>query len=212
MSELGRNDPCPCGSGKKYKLCCIGKRIKKAADGHAEVAGGAGIVFWVLLFLIVGTPIALLIGGGGDSADETGVVEMRAGQSYDLELEYSRRDAKFVGGLRLDCQPPVADDMFERAVDAAAASDAAILFVGLNDVAAASLNEETLSDVRSRVLAELAAIAAWPDGAPELVEFNRRVRNRIVETRRELSKLVNSPPRFGFRGTGSSWMRHLEQR
>jgi len=22
---VGRNDPCPCGSGKKYKRCCIGK-------------------------------------------------------------------------------------------------------------------------------------------------------------------------------------------
>jgi len=21
----GRNDPCPCGSGKKYKKCCMGK-------------------------------------------------------------------------------------------------------------------------------------------------------------------------------------------
>ena len=21
-SKLGRNDPCPCGSGKKYKKCC----------------------------------------------------------------------------------------------------------------------------------------------------------------------------------------------
>ncbi len=21
-SRVGRNDPCPCGSGKKYKLCC----------------------------------------------------------------------------------------------------------------------------------------------------------------------------------------------
>lgn len=21
-SKVGRNDPCPCGSGKKYKLCC----------------------------------------------------------------------------------------------------------------------------------------------------------------------------------------------
>ena len=21
--KLGRNDPCPCGSGKKYKLCCL---------------------------------------------------------------------------------------------------------------------------------------------------------------------------------------------
>ena len=23
--EIGRNDPCPCGSGKKYKHCCLGK-------------------------------------------------------------------------------------------------------------------------------------------------------------------------------------------
>jgi SEC-C motif len=21
--KLGRNDPCPCGSGKKYKHCCL---------------------------------------------------------------------------------------------------------------------------------------------------------------------------------------------
>ena len=23
--KVGRNDPCPCGSGKKYKKCCVGK-------------------------------------------------------------------------------------------------------------------------------------------------------------------------------------------
>lgn len=23
--RIGRNDPCPCGSGKKYKKCCAGK-------------------------------------------------------------------------------------------------------------------------------------------------------------------------------------------
>jgi len=23
--KVGRNDPCPCGSGKKYKKCCLGK-------------------------------------------------------------------------------------------------------------------------------------------------------------------------------------------
>jgi len=23
MSKQGRNDPCPCGSGKKYKRCCL---------------------------------------------------------------------------------------------------------------------------------------------------------------------------------------------
>ena len=24
--EVGRNDPCPCGSGKKYKQCCMKKK------------------------------------------------------------------------------------------------------------------------------------------------------------------------------------------
>jgi uncharacterized protein YecA (UPF0149 family) len=23
LLEIGRNDPCPCGSGKKYKKCCL---------------------------------------------------------------------------------------------------------------------------------------------------------------------------------------------
>jgi preprotein translocase subunit SecA len=27
--EPGRNDPCPCGSGKKYKHCCLKKKRKK---------------------------------------------------------------------------------------------------------------------------------------------------------------------------------------
>ena len=27
-TKIGRNDPCPCGSGKKYKLCCLGSRPK----------------------------------------------------------------------------------------------------------------------------------------------------------------------------------------
>ncbi len=26
--KIGRNDPCPCGSGKKYKKCCITKAIE----------------------------------------------------------------------------------------------------------------------------------------------------------------------------------------
>ncbi len=27
-SKIGRNDPCPCGSGKKYKRCCGGATIQ----------------------------------------------------------------------------------------------------------------------------------------------------------------------------------------
>jgi len=26
--KIGRNEPCPCGSGKKYKKCCLGKQIE----------------------------------------------------------------------------------------------------------------------------------------------------------------------------------------
>jgi len=25
--KIGRNDPCPCGSGKKYKKCCMNKKV-----------------------------------------------------------------------------------------------------------------------------------------------------------------------------------------
>jgi methionyl aminopeptidase len=30
--KIGRNDPCPCGSGLKYKRCCLGKNGKDALD------------------------------------------------------------------------------------------------------------------------------------------------------------------------------------
>jgi uncharacterized protein len=30
LRHVGRNDPCPCGSGKKYKKCCLGKETETA--------------------------------------------------------------------------------------------------------------------------------------------------------------------------------------
>ena len=30
--RVGRNDPCPCGSGLKYKKCCLGKEAARAVD------------------------------------------------------------------------------------------------------------------------------------------------------------------------------------
>jgi hypothetical protein len=35
MQKVGRNDPCPCGSGKKHKKCCEMKAKRK--HFHAEV-------------------------------------------------------------------------------------------------------------------------------------------------------------------------------
>ena len=31
MDKASRNDPCPCGSGKKYKKCCLGKELPNPA-------------------------------------------------------------------------------------------------------------------------------------------------------------------------------------
>ncbi len=35
MSKIGRNDPCPCGSGKKYKRCCLRQHEAAAAERAA---------------------------------------------------------------------------------------------------------------------------------------------------------------------------------
>jgi tetratricopeptide (TPR) repeat protein len=35
MEKIGRNAPCPCGSGKKYKRCCLpGQREKRPASNR----------------------------------------------------------------------------------------------------------------------------------------------------------------------------------
>jgi hypothetical protein len=34
----GRNEPCYCGSGRKYKVCCLAKDEKKAATARAKAA------------------------------------------------------------------------------------------------------------------------------------------------------------------------------
>jgi Zn-dependent M16 (insulinase) family peptidase len=81
--------------------------------------------------------------------------------------------------------------------------------VFFGDVAATNLTGEKLAEVRKVVTDEIARIANLPDGSPELDEFNKRVAGRVVETHRDLSKFVNSPPLFGFRNTGSAWMDQL---
>ncbi len=41
MSKIGRNDPCPCGSGQKYKRCCLPKHEAAAAERAAAAAAQA---------------------------------------------------------------------------------------------------------------------------------------------------------------------------
>ncbi|MEW6368465.1 MAG: SEC-C metal-binding domain-containing protein [Acidobacteriota bacterium] len=43
--KLGRNDPCPCGSGKKYKKCCIGKPGDPAGRSGIEAPSSSPAPF-----------------------------------------------------------------------------------------------------------------------------------------------------------------------
>lgn len=66
-SDVNRNDPCPCGSGKKYKQCCLGK----AASGlnrKTQIALGiaaAALVIAAILYAMVGKDAAIIVGALG---------------------------------------------------------------------------------------------------------------------------------------------------
>jgi Zn-dependent M16 (insulinase) family peptidase len=84
------------------------------------------------------------------------------------------------------------------------------IYVVLTDVAPSNMTEENVAAIRRKIMDEMRRIASLPDGSTELKEFNERMRSRVIQNRRALSKFVNSPPGFGFRNTDSSWMTHLE--
>ncbi len=85
------------------------------------------------------------------------------------------------------------------------------VMVTFRDMPVSKMNDADLSALRGKVLDEFSKIAAYPDGSPELTQFQTRLKSRIAETRRSLAKLVNSPPGFGFRGGDTAWLERLYQ-
>ena len=51
MAKIGRNDPCPCGSGRKYKKCC------ELSDRNG------GTRSRVMMFAVGGAVVAALLAG-----------------------------------------------------------------------------------------------------------------------------------------------------
>src|SRR5687768_6246870 len=75
----------------------------------------------------------------------------------------------------------------------------------LDNVAVSNLNQAKIAEVRAKVMEELARVAGFADNSPELKEFNDRALSRVIEAERQLANLVNTPPAWGTRGTGSVW-------
>jgi hypothetical protein len=81
MKKLGRNDPCPCGSGKKYKQCCLKAEQAKIASDRSEAVPKA--INW--LFTKYGqTAREALDEGffGGLDDDEYAMLQDLPGDSY----------------------------------------------------------------------------------------------------------------------------------
>jgi hypothetical protein len=51
-AKVGRNDPCPCGSGKKHKNCCEKKASRMSVGNWIAIAALVAAAA-VLLFLLV---------------------------------------------------------------------------------------------------------------------------------------------------------------
>ena len=52
-NKVGRNQPCPCGSGKKYKHCCFGKDTKSEASNRNIIVWGGALLVGVIVFYVV---------------------------------------------------------------------------------------------------------------------------------------------------------------
>ena len=67
------------------------------------------------------------------SAGQTfGELDLTAGVTYHFRLEYSAQGADMLAGVRVGCFLPLSPDAIQRAVQLAAESDVALVFVGLN--------------------------------------------------------------------------------
>ncbi len=79
-------------------------------------------------------------------------------------------------------------------------------YLALENVRRDLLNERGIDSLRTFILSELQTVAAFGADSKELKEFNQTARGRMEERKRNLRVFLNTPPRFGFRGTGSQWM------
>lgn len=84
------------------------------------------------------------------------------------------------------------------------------VYIGFNNVNRDATEIAMMDSVRAVIAAEIETISEYSDGSSELQAFNERAKNRVIERQRDLRKFLNTPPRFGFRGTGSRWLEHLK--
>ena len=68
QAKVGRNDRCPCGSGKKYKNCCADKAASKMSPASwaavVAIVAAAGVLVVLLFNATQGGGTAAMPGSG----------------------------------------------------------------------------------------------------------------------------------------------------
>ena len=80
QSKVGRNMPCPCGSGKKFKQCCLAKQSQKE---DRRKAVGIWLLLGILLVMLL-TVFAILVPDGEPSGVPNRVWDPEHGHYHDV--------------------------------------------------------------------------------------------------------------------------------
>ena len=87
MAKPGRNDPCPCGSGNKYKKCCLAKeeavareQLAKAEARRAERAAETAAAYRLHLREVKAAIAASLSGAEDTDEDELTIASNAAAE------------------------------------------------------------------------------------------------------------------------------------
>ncbi|UCC44631.1 MAG: hypothetical protein JSU65_01500, partial [Candidatus Zixiibacteriota bacterium] len=70
----------------------------------------------------------------------------------------------------------------------------------LTGVNSSLVDQRMLDSVATMLVNAVRRIYAMADGSEELLEFNTRAKNRLIEYRKQIENNLNRPPMFGFRG------------
>ena len=81
------------------------------------------------------------------------------------------------------------------------------IYMSLVGVDNRHVTETMLDSVKNIMVGEIRRITELPADSDELADFNQRIKNRIIQTRKYYESNLNSPPMFGYRrGPAGQWL------
>lgn len=76
---------------------------------------------------------------------------------------------------------------------------------GFTNVAPDNINKSAISTIKKHLIEEIAAIAEYQPGSPELTDLNNRIMSNLVQNKKQAANMLNSPPGFGQRLGSGNW-------